>query len=53
MGVRDPRFIRKFKKDKCSEVFAEHVLTKKTKKLWRRKGDEFEYPYKEKKGFAS
>ena len=42
----DPRFIRKFKKDYCEEKFAEHVMTKRKKKLWRRKGDVFEYPYK-------
>lgn len=49
---RDPRFIRKFKKENCVEAFAEHVVTKKTRKLWRRKDDAFEYPYKEKKGFG-
>ena len=51
--VRDPRFIRKFKREYCHEAFAEHVVTKKIRKLWRRKDDVFEYPYKEKKGFAS
>lgn len=51
LTARDPRFIRKFKKERCAEVFTEHVMTKKTKKLWRRKGDEFEYPYKEKTSF--
>ena len=50
---RDPRFIRKFKRENCVEAFAEHVVTKKTRKLWRRKDDAFEYPYKEKKGFSS
>lgn len=42
----DPRFIRKFKRDNCEEKFAEHVVNKKKKKLWRRKGDQFDYPYK-------
>jgi hypothetical protein len=35
------------------DAFAEHVVTKKVKKLWRRKDDAFEYPYKEKKGFGA
>lgn len=44
----DPRFIREFKAKYCVEVFAEHVPTKKKKKLWRRKDQpKFEYPYKE------
>jgi hypothetical protein len=44
----DPRFIREFKKEHCVEVFAEHLATKKKRKLWRRKDQpKFEYPYKE------
>ncbi|KAI0254803.1 mitochondrial genome maintenance MGM101 [Lactifluus subvellereus] len=44
----DPRFIREFKKEYCVEVFAEHVPTKKKRKLWRRKDQpKFEYPFKE------
>jgi len=44
----DPRFIREFKAKYCVEVFAEHVPTKKKKKIWRRKDQpKFEYPYKE------
>ncbi|KAH9965834.1 mitochondrial genome maintenance MGM101-domain-containing protein [Russula dissimulans] len=44
----DPRFIREFRKEYCIEVFAEHVPTKKKRKLWRRKDQpKFEYPYKE------
>ncbi|KAI8083369.1 mitochondrial genome maintenance protein [Gilbertella persicaria] len=43
----DPSFIRKFKKKHCVEVWAEHVTTKKKKKLWRKKDDVLEYPYKE------
>ncbi|KAG0365608.1 hypothetical protein BGZ54_006369 [Gamsiella multidivaricata] len=42
----DPSFIRKFKKQHCEEVFVENVVTKKKKKLWRRKdGADFEYPW--------
>ncbi|KAI9287034.1 mitochondrial genome maintenance MGM101-domain-containing protein [Umbelopsis sp. AD052] len=43
----DPGFIRKFKKKHCVEVWAEHLATKKKKKLWRRKDGDIEYPYKE------
>jgi len=44
----DPRFIREFKSKYCVEVFAEHLPTKKKKKLWRRKDQpKFDYPYKE------
>lgn len=42
----DPVFIRKFKKSHCDEMFAEHVVTKKKKKLWKLKVNSFEYPYK-------
>ncbi|KAK9320666.1 mitochondrial genome maintenance MGM101-domain-containing protein [Lipomyces orientalis] len=42
----DPRFIRKFKKDMCVEQFVEHVVTKKKRKLWKRKDQVWEYPYK-------
>lgn len=42
----DPVFIRKFKKSHCDELFAEHVVTKKKKKLWKLKVNSFEYPYK-------
>ncbi|CAO3648680.1 unnamed protein product [Mucor hiemalis] len=35
----DPVYIRKFKKKHCVEVWAEHVTTKKKKKLWRKKDD--------------
>jgi hypothetical protein len=37
MENRDPAFIRKFKKQYCEEVFVEHAVTKKKKKLWKRK----------------
>ncbi|KAI8082985.1 putative mitochondrial genome maintenance protein Mgm101 [Halteromyces radiatus] len=43
----DPVFIRKFKKKYCVEVWTEHVTTKRKKKLWRKKDDSLEYPYKE------
>ncbi|KAM6496156.1 Mitochondrial genome maintenance MGM101 domain containing protein [Amanita muscaria] len=44
----DPRFIREFKKQHCIEVFAEHIPTKKKRKLWRRKDQpKFSYPYQE------
>ncbi|KAG6812940.1 hypothetical protein H0H92_015260 [Tricholoma furcatifolium] len=44
----DPRFIRDFKAKYCVEVFAEHLPTKKKKKLWRRKDQpKFGYPYQE------
>lgn len=42
----DPVFIRKFKKSHCDELFAEHVVTKKKKKLWKLKVNSFDYPYK-------
>ncbi|KAJ7198797.1 mitochondrial genome maintenance MGM101-domain-containing protein [Mycena pura] len=44
----DPRFIREFKAQYCVEVFAEHIPTKKKKKLWRRKDQpKLGYPYQE------
>ncbi|KAK9330361.1 mitochondrial genome maintenance MGM101-domain-containing protein [Lipomyces starkeyi] len=42
----DPRFIRKFKKEICVEQFVEHAVTKKKRKLWKRKDQSWEYPYK-------
>lgn len=43
----DPGFIRKWKKDFCDEIFAEHVTTKKKKKLWKlKKNKTLDYPYK-------
>jgi hypothetical protein len=47
----DPRFIRKFLADSAREVFVEHAVTKKKKKIWTRKGDPVKYPFKETKGF--
>ncbi|CAO3616949.1 unnamed protein product [Cunninghamella blakesleeana] len=43
----DPVFIRKYKKKYCVEVWAEHVTTKRKKKVWRKKDDVLDYPYKE------
>jgi hypothetical protein len=44
----DPRFIREFKGQHCIEVFAEHIPTRKKKKLWRRKDQsKLGYPYQE------
>ncbi|KAI5794412.1 mitochondrial genome maintenance protein MGM101 [Peziza echinospora] len=42
----DPRFIKNFRKENCVEVMAEHQLNKKRKKLWFRKGDVVEFPYR-------
>lgn len=42
----DPSFIRAFKKQHCEELFAEHVVNKRKKKLWKLKTNLFEYPYK-------
>lgn len=42
----DPRFIRTFKKKYSSQVFVEHVTTKKKKSIWIRKDDEIAYPFK-------
>ncbi|VEU21682.1 DEKNAAC102514 [Brettanomyces naardenensis] len=42
----DPRFIKIFKKKKCENIFVEHIPTKKKKKIWKRKDEDFEYPYK-------
>jgi len=45
----DPRFIREFKAKYCVEAWGEHVVTKKKRKLWRRKDEKLAYPYEEKK----
>lgn len=42
----DPSFIRKWKKKYCDEAFCEHIPSKKKKKLWKLKSNNFEYPYK-------
>ncbi|GBC26473.2 mitochondrial genome maintenance protein Mgm101, putative [Rhizophagus irregularis DAOM 181602=DAOM 197198] len=41
----DPTFIRDFKKKYCMEVFVEHVVNKKRRKIWVRKDKEVEYPF--------
>lgn len=41
----DPRFIREFKRDRCREVWVEHVGTKKRRQIWLRKDSNPEYPY--------
>ncbi|KAF2280274.1 Mgm101p-domain-containing protein [Westerdykella ornata] len=43
----DPRFIRKFTAEMTKEVWVEHVLTKKKKKIVLRKDDVVRYPFKE------
>lgn len=42
----DPAFVRLWKRKHCEEVFGEHVLTKKKRKLWKLKTNTLEYPYK-------
>lgn len=42
----DPRFIKQFKKKNCENIFVEHVVTRKKKKIWKRKDEDVEYPYK-------
>ncbi|KAG9230557.1 mitochondrial genome maintenance MGM101-domain-containing protein [Amylocarpus encephaloides] len=43
----DPRYIRRFMKEKAKQVWAEHVVTKKKKQVWIRKDEEVRYPFKE------
>jgi hypothetical protein len=45
----DPRFIRDFKTSHAREAFVEHQVSKKKTKIWLRKGDAIQYPYKESK----
>ncbi|KAL9130342.1 MAG: hypothetical protein Q9217_001444 [Psora testacea] len=45
----DPRYIRKFMAHNAREVFVEHQVTKKRKKIYLRKDDKVQYPYKETK----
>ncbi|KAF2645031.1 Mgm101p-domain-containing protein, partial [Massarina eburnea CBS 473.64] len=45
----DPRFIRKFTKEVTKEVWVEHAVTKKKKKVVLRKDDSVKYPFKETK----
>ena len=48
----DPRFIRGFMKERAKEVWVEHVVTKKKKKIFLRKEDAVVYPFKETKNTA-
>lgn len=41
----DPRFIRRFKKEFCQEIWVEHVATKKRRQIWIRKDSDPAYPY--------
>lgn len=43
----DPRFIRSYMKQHAKEVWVEHQVTKKKKKVVMRKDDEVKYPFKE------
>lgn len=45
----DPHFIREFKASHAREAFVEHQVNKKKTKIWLRKGDPVQYPYKETK----
>ena len=45
----DPRFIREFSAKNVKEVWVEHVVTKKKKKMYLRKEDKVGYPFKESK----
>ncbi|KAI9793050.1 MAG: hypothetical protein M1816_000948 [Peltula sp. TS41687] len=49
----DPRFVRKFTAEHVKEVFVEHAVTKKRRKIWLRKDDVVRYPFKETKGFGT
>lgn len=49
----DPRFIRKFLAQHAREVWVEHVVTKKRRKMTLRRDDEARYPYQEAKTTAS
>jgi len=41
----DPRFIRRFKRDHCHEMWVEHVISKKRRQIWTRKDDPPAYPF--------
>ncbi|MCJ1403230.1 hypothetical protein MMC11_006453 [Xylographa trunciseda] len=48
----DPVYIRKFMTEHVKEVFVEHQVTKKRKKMYLRKDGKVGYPYKEAKSFG-
>lgn len=41
----DPRFIRRFMKEHARDIWVEHVVNKKKRKITIRKDDEPRYPY--------
>ncbi len=41
----DPRYISDFKKKNCHEVWVEHVVQKKKRKIWLRRDADPVYPY--------
>jgi len=44
----DPNYIRSWKKQYARDVFATHVTTKQTKKIWRKADESLGYPWEEK-----
>lgn len=42
----DPRFIRKFIAEHTKEVFVEHMINRKKRKITLRKDDSVQYPWK-------
>jgi hypothetical protein len=42
----DRRFVRKWKSARAQEIWVEHQTLKKKAKIWIRKGDPVEYPFK-------
>ena len=42
----DKRFVRTYKEAYAQEVWVEHVLTKKKVKIWLKRDDRVEYPFK-------
>ncbi|MCJ1321868.1 hypothetical protein MMC15_007213 [Xylographa vitiligo] len=49
----DPVFIRKFNAQHVKELFVEHQLTKKRRKMYMRKDGKVSYPFKEIKSFGA
>lgn len=49
----DPRFIRKYFEKHAKEVWVEHVVSKKRKKVSMRRDDQVRYPFKEVQGYGS
>ena len=45
----DPRFIRRFMAENVKEVFVEHQVSKKRRKIYLRKDEKVQYPFKETK----